>query len=383
MLVTASINYNRNSKRRVGSFYTMSAPTPSSPLIEEIKGLWQFAKKPSVWIPSVVIPLFAIALWAYSSNPQWLEATNERSARTGKTLATDPDSPVTSADLDLDSETANNNTSDLAALLEQAAQASQTSDSGEEEDSTPNLVNQLLQPPSETNNPEANNPIASAIQDLLDRNMSSSVSAPDNPTQFSPISGSTAVNPQNNSDPLQQALANLQSGNINGNPNANPNQVNPNAPLPLSQSTAGVNMPAPSLAGTYAYPDQAGVTGYNTPTPGMSANVGLRGGGGYVVTPQGTSAPLHQRGTTGFTVTPQGSYVPLPQRGGTSTTVTPQGTYSYPRDRGTTGYTPPQQTAPNTNPNNVNGTSTNQPFTPNNVYNNPFNSNQNTTNSQP
>lgn len=364
----------------------MSAPTPSSPLIEEIKGLWQFAKKPSVWIPSVTIPLFAIALWAYSSNPQWLEATNERSARTGKALTTDPDSPVTSADLDLDPETADTNTSDLAALLEQAAQASQTSDRGEEEESTPNLVNQLLQPPSEANNPEANNPFASAIQDLLDRNLSSSASPPNNPAQFSPILGSTAVNSQTSNDPLQQALANLQADNTNNNPNPNPNQslnpnqVNPNAPLPLSQSTTGVNMPAPSLAGTYAYPNQAGVTGYNTPTPGMSANVGLRGGGGYVVTPQGTSAPLHQRGTTGYTATPQGSYIPLPQRGGTSTTVTPQGTYSYPRDRGTTGYTPPQQTNPNTNPNNLNGTPTNQPVAPNNPFNNPFNSD--TTNSQ-
>ncbi|MFP4008369.1 MAG: hypothetical protein ACLFV6_10255 [Spirulinaceae cyanobacterium] len=367
----------------------MSAPTPSSPLLEEIKGLWQFAKKPSVWIPSVTIPLFAIALWAYSSNPQWLEATYERSARTGKTLATDPDSPVTSADLDLDSETANNNTSDLAALLEQAAQASQTSDSGEEEGSTPNLVNQLLQPPSETKNPEANNPVASAIQDLLDRNMSSSVSVPgNNPTQFSPISGSTAANPQNNNDPLQQALTNLQAGNTDGNTNENPNQslnpnqVNPNPSLPLSQSPTGVNLLTPTLTGTYAYPDQAGVTGSNTPTPGMSANVGPRGGGGYVVTPQGTYTPLHERGATGYTVTPQGSYIPLPQRGGTSTTVTPQGTYSYPRDRGTTGYTPPQQTAPNTNPNNLNDTPTNQPVTPNNPFNNSFNSNPNTTNSQ-
>jgi len=362
----------------------MSAPTPSSPLIEEIKGLWQFAKKPSVWIPSVTIPLFAIALWAYSSNPQWLEATNERSARTGKALSTDPDSPVTSADLDLDPDTTTNNTSDLAALLEQAAQASQTSDRGEEEDSTPNLVNQLLQPPSGANNPEANNPFASAIQDLLNRNVSSSASPPDNPAQFSPILGSTSANPQNNSDPLQQALSNLQTNNPNANPNQplTTNQANPNAALPLSQTPTGVNMPAPSLAGTYAYPNQAGVTGYNPPTPGISANVGSRGGGGYVVTPQGTYSPLHERGTTGYTVTPQGSYIPLPQRGGTSTTVTPQGTYSYPRDRGTTGYTPPQQTVPNTNPNNVNGTPTNQPFTPNSPFNNPFNSNQNTTNSQ-
>lgn len=360
----------------------MSAPTPSSPLLEEIKGLWQFAKKPSVWIPSVTIPLFAIALWAYGSNPQWLEATDERSARTGKALATDPDSPVTSADLDLDPETANNETTNLAALLEQAAQAASTTENGEKQESTPNLVNQLLQPPSEANNPEANNPFASAIQDLLNRNVNTSASTPSNPNQFSPILGSTAVNPENSNDALQQALTNLQTNNTANNPNTNANPVNPNGTLPLAQNPTGVNLPTPSLAGTYAYPDQAGVTGYNTPTPGVSANVGLRGGGGYVVTPQGTYAPLHERGTTGYTVTPQGSYIPLPQRGGTSTTVTPQGTYSYPRDRGTTGYTPPQQTDPNTNPNNVNGTPTNQPFTPNNVYNNPFNSNQNTTNSQ-
>lgn len=353
----------------------MSSPS-SSPLLEEIKSLWQFAKKPSIWIPSVTIPLFAIALWAYSSNPQWLEATQSLSARTGKAVTTDPNSPVTTADLNLDPDLANEEPPNFAVLMQQAAQGVPNSEEGESENKAPDMVNQLLQPPA-TNNTEANNPFANAIQDFLNRNVDTSASAPDN-AAFSPILGSVAVDEANNDDAVQQALGNLQTANNNptGNNSNSSLYANPgNANSSLSPTATATNLPAPSLAGTYAFPSQPGVTGYNAPLPGVSANVGNRGSGGYVVTPQGTYSPLNQRGTTGYTVTPQGSYIPLPQRGGTSTTVTPQGTYSYPRDRGTTGYTPPQTT----NPNNLNNTLNNQPFTPNNnPYNNPLNSNTTT-----
>ncbi|MEC4807367.1 MAG: hypothetical protein SAJ12_22575 [Jaaginema sp. PMC 1079.18] len=348
----------------------MSAPS-SSPLLEEIKALWQFAKKPSIWIPSVTIPLFAIALWAYSSNPQWLEATKSLSARTGKAVTTDPNSPVTTADLDLDPDLANAETPSFAALLAQAAQDTPNSEGKDKENQAPDFVNQLLQPPSSENKGEVSNPFAKAIQEFLNRNIN--ISNPENTAQFSPLLGSVAVDNSNNNDPLQQALSNLQAQN-NNSAIANANSANSNPSL-ASQNPSSVNLPTPTLAGTYAYPSQPGVTGYTAPIPGVSANVGSRGSGGYVVSPQGTYEPLHERGTTGYTVTPQGSYVPLPQRGGTSTTVTPQGTYSYPRDRGTTGYTPPQTT----NPNNLNNTLNNQPFTPNtNPYSNPFNPNTNT-----
>jgi hypothetical protein len=351
----------------------MSSPSSQNSLLEEVKGLLQYAKKPSVWIPSVFLPLLVAGLWAYTSNPQWLEATNNRSARTGKAVTTDPNSPVTTADLDLDPSPANNSPNNLAALLERSSQEPQNQQTKNDDNQPQDFVNQLLQQPTSPNNAEASNPFATAIQDLLNRNLNDTAIASTDPLAFSPILGTTAANSNATVDPLQQALANQQASNATTSNIARANTTTPAQPnlnpALANSTTPGATLPSPSFAGTYAYPTQAGVTSYEAPTPGISANVGARGGGGYVVTPQGTYSPLHQRGTTGYTVTPQGSYIPLPQRGGTSSTVTPQGTYSYPRQRGTTGYTPPQQAIPNAI-NGTPGTFNNQPFTPNNTFNN-------------
>ncbi|MBD2578510.1 hypothetical protein [Oscillatoria sp. FACHB-1406] len=362
-------------------------------IVKKVKSLLQFNELPSfaspqVWLPSVLVPLFALALWGYLENPDWLEATIEENASTGQILDTDPNSPVTEADLSIEQLSQAAQAESISDLLQQlslppaagTASGQQTATEGDAQAQAASAADAKNAAAGNSTKPkpviEAKNPFASAIQNFLNGGSTSGVTGTRDPLKFAAlVSGANAMRTPTENSSLQDALAKLnnpegaaESGTTNALTSAAassavsiPTTVSPIArgqALPVGQN------PSSSLVGQGVYipgqmpstiPGQLPVTqsgGFVTTTPGAQVYYPQqRGASGYQVTPGGTTYS-RERGTTGSIVTPQGIVGPR-ERGTTGSVVTPQGTV-YTRERGSTGFTAPP----------VNGTSTNTNSTP-------------------
>ncbi|MDY6782221.1 MAG: hypothetical protein SW833_06660 [Cyanobacteriota bacterium] len=349
----------------------------------------------SIWFPSVVVTLFALSLWAYLMHPEWIEGNiDEENASTGELLSTDPNSPVTEADLSLDDLATVAETESVSSILEQVSlsNAAETDEESEEnpeasatvDGSTPGQQNAIADAPeNKPPNIEANNPFASAIQTFLTGNKSggSSSNNTKEETNFSPLL-SVFQNGQDAPNLSQQSLSESNPSEENATAPLVPGsststETNSGTPLRTAQTPSPVGNPSsssragqtPYIPGQIPYtfpgrtPSQPANSGFINPVPGSSTYYPTqRGTGGYQVTPGGTTYS-RQRGNTGSVVTRDGIIGPR-QRGSTGTVVTPQGT-TYTRQRGTTGFTAPPTSpnapvAPNVQPSPF-GTSPNNP----------------------
>jgi hypothetical protein len=400
-------------------------------VLEKLKSLLQLQwvqslRQPIVWLPSVLLPLFALGLWGYLAHPEWIEGTVEENVSTGEAITTDPTSPVTEADLSLDDLSTVAEADSVSSILQQInlnspAQAnSDSKEQSKEAKGDPNAKSgeasaQAKQDPKAATkdndrkpNIEANNLFASAIQAFLNGGSVARSTNEQGPLGFAPIL--SAFGAKQNSEAtngLQQALLELDRtesaettaedalplipANLNLQEPASLSGRSGQTPYSVGQaSSSSLAGSAPYIPGQIPYilpgstrSPQPAASGFITPTPGGATYYpNQRGTGGYSVTPGGTTFS-RQRGTTGSVVTPQGIIGPR-QRGTTGSVVTPQGTV-YTRQRGSTGFTQPpvSTTTPNspTNPfPSPGGTTAPNPFQPTPLGNSTQFNNQNNSN---
>jgi len=340
--------------------------SPVETLLKDVKALFEFARRPIVWIPGLLVPLTVTAVWAYLSHPEWLEATAARSARTGKAVTVDPNSPVTRADLDLDRLSAVAETGDLSVLVNQVPING----------SLPTPPDRQVQPSGEGQrssnsgspqqaNSQADNPFTPAVLELQ-KQLSHKNQNPSN----------SAVE-----SPLQQALDRFGGAEI---VSTQPQVQTPNSGTQASglprRNLSGQSPLRSSRSLPFSYPIQPGVGGYSLPAPGtsqagtaVSGSIASQGtASNSVVLPRGTS--LEQRGNSRWQQTPYG-LTPIRPRGGNLEVTDAPVNCAYLRSRGSTGCTPannlntPNTTARSQQPFN------NQTFLNNNgTVNSPLNS---------
>lgn len=300
-------------------------------LLKDLKALFQFARRPIVWIPGFLVPLTVTALWAYLSHPEWLEATTDRSARTGKAVQVDPNSPVTSADLDLDRLSAVAETGDLSALVngtlpippDRPVQSQDEGDRPKEAEK----VSQKTTSGSSTS-AKGENPFTPAVLELQERlsNKGTASSAAESPLQqaINQLNGAGAISTQT---PVQA-----------------PNNASPRSLVSPSANASGQSALSNSRSVPYAYPIQPGIGGYTLPSLGTSQtgttsnpSVTRQGTtGSSVILPRGTS--VEQRGNSRWGQTPYG-LTPIRPRGGNIEITDSPVNCTYLRSRGSTGCT--------------------------------------------
>lgn len=318
-------------------------------LLKDLKALFQFARRPIVWIPGFLVPLTVTALWAYLSHPEWLEATSQESARTGKTAEVDDNGLVTSADLDLDSLSTVAETGDLSVLVNPAslnnalpAPGDRAVQSPDEKEGEKPLQNKDS---SSSTSTEKNNPFTPAVLALQERLSSK---------------GKETSTPATESS-LQQAIDRLsEAGAVSTQPQESAPQSATSQPSVLPSANASRTLP-------YAYPIRPGVGSYTLPSGGGTAsNTPTTSQGttsNSVILPRGTS--LQQRGNSRWGQTPYG-ITPIRPRGGNIDVTDSPVNCAYLRSRGSTGCT--------TTPNNLNSpnspTQSQQPFNNQNFLNN-------------